>query len=54
VIPLQRDGEVKEGVAHYAGAYLPRGAGTFRYGVRVLPASSTFAESAHLGLVRWA
>ncbi len=54
VIALQRDGEVKEGVAHYAGAYLPRGAGSFRYGVRVLPAASSFAESAHLGLVRWA
>lgn len=54
VIPLIRDGEAKDGVAEYTGAYLPRGAGAFRYGVRVMPAMSSFQEIAALGLVRWA
>lgn len=54
VIPLLLEGEPKDGVASYRGTYLPRGAGTFRYGVRVVPALESFMEVAHLGLVRWA
>ncbi|MGQ0614542.1 MAG: alpha-glucan family phosphorylase [Planctomycetaceae bacterium] len=54
VITLMRDGEPKDGVALFHGAYLPRGAGTFRYGVRVLPATDSFHEAAAVGLVRWA
>jgi len=54
VIPLLRDGDVKDGTAEYTGAYLPRGAGSFLYGVRVLPVVDGFHEAAQLGLVRWA
>jgi len=54
VIPLLREGDAKEGVASFVGAYLPRGAGSFRYGVRVMPAMESFHDSAALGLVRWA
>ncbi len=54
VIPLLREGEVTNGTATYTGAYLPRGAGSFLYGVRVLPAVDGLHETAHLGLVRWA
>jgi hypothetical protein len=54
VIPLLREGDVSNGTATYTGAYLPRGAGSFLYGVRVLPAVDGLHEAAHLGLVRWA
>ncbi|MHC4666807.1 MAG: alpha-glucan family phosphorylase [Planctomycetota bacterium] len=54
VIPLLRDGEAHDGVAEYTGAYMPEGAGSFEYGVRVLPVVDSFNEAAHLGLVRWA
>ncbi|MHC4492021.1 MAG: hypothetical protein ACYTDU_10390, partial [Planctomycetota bacterium] len=54
VIPLLRDGDAQDGVAEYAGAFLPQGAGAFQYGVRVLPVVDSFHEAAHLGLVRWA
>jgi len=54
VIPLMRDGDVVDGVAEYSGAYLPSGAGSFLYGVRVLPVVDDFTEAAHLGLLRWA
>jgi starch phosphorylase len=54
VIPLLLDGDVRDGVAQYSGAYLPRGAGTFLYGVRVLPEAPNLTDAAHLGLVRWA
>jgi phosphorylase/glycogen(starch) synthase len=54
VIPLLREGEVTDGAATYTGAYLPRGAGSFLYGVRILPAVDGLHEAAHLGLVRWA
>jgi alpha-glucan phosphorylase-like protein len=54
VIPLLRDGDARDGVAEYAGAFLPQGAGAFQYGVRVLPVVDSFHEAAHLGLVRWA
>ncbi|HEX5139069.1 MAG TPA: alpha-glucan family phosphorylase [Planctomycetota bacterium] len=54
VIPLLREGDVADGTATYTGAYLPRGAGSFQYGVRVLPAVDGLHEVAHLGLVRWA
>jgi starch phosphorylase len=54
VIPLLRDGDPKDGVADFVGAYLPRGAGSFRYGVRAMPAMESFHDSAALGLVRWA
>jgi len=50
---LRNDKETEDGTAVYTGAYLPQGAGVFRYGVRVLP-SVPFADAAHLGLVRWA
>ena len=53
-IPLILSGEPKDGIATYTGAYLPRAAGGYRFGVRVLPALESFTESAHLGLVRWA
>jgi phosphorylase/glycogen(starch) synthase len=54
VIPLLREGDVSNGTAMYRGAYLPKGAGSFFYGVRVLPAVDGLHEAAHLGLVRWA
>ena len=54
VIPLLREGAVSNGTATYTGAYLPKGAGSFLYGVRVLPAVDGLHEAAHLGLVRWA
>ena len=54
VIPLLQDGETNGGTAEFAAAYMPRGAGTFQYGVRVLPVLSSFNEAAQLGLVRWA
>jgi len=54
VIPLMRDGDVTGGVAEYSGAYLPSGAGSFLYGVRILPVLDDFTEAAHLGLLRWA
>jgi hypothetical protein len=54
VIQLLPDGEAEDGGALFSGAYLPSGAGTFRYGVRVRPAMDTFEDAAHLGLVCWA
>ncbi len=54
VIPLLRESAVSNGTATYSGAYLPKGAGSFLYGVRVLPAVDGLHEAAHLGLVRWA
>jgi phosphorylase/glycogen(starch) synthase len=54
VIALMPEGPPTEGVTTFHGAYLPRGAGVFQYGVRVLPATESFGEAAALGLVRWA
>jgi len=53
-IPLLLDGDPTDGVAEYTGSYLPRGAGSFQYGIRVVPSVDSFTETAHLGLVRWA
>ncbi|MHC4341076.1 MAG: alpha-glucan family phosphorylase, partial [Planctomycetota bacterium] len=54
VIQLLPDGEAEDGGALFSGAYLPSGAGTFRYGVRVRPAVDSFEDAVHLGLVCWA
>jgi len=54
VIPLLQSGEVSNGSVEYVAAYMPGGAGTFQYGVRVLPVVDSFNETTQLGLVRWA
>ncbi|MCZ6786879.1 MAG: alpha-glucan family phosphorylase, partial [Planctomycetota bacterium] len=54
VIELILNDHDGDGVAKYSGAYMPRNAGAFNYGVRVRPAVESAHEAAALGLVRWA
>jgi phosphorylase/glycogen(starch) synthase len=54
VLPLARKEEGDNGTITFAGGYMPSGAGSFQYGVRVRPRLDDEAESNELGLIQWA
>ncbi|MHC4452028.1 MAG: alpha-glucan family phosphorylase [Planctomycetota bacterium] len=54
VLPLARKDSSDKGSIRFAGGYMPSGAGSFQYGVRVRPRLDDEAESNELGLIQWA
>jgi len=54
VLPLARKEKAENGSLHFVGAYMPSGAGSFKYGVRVRPKLDDAAEANELGLIQWA
>ncbi|MHC4408484.1 MAG: alpha-glucan family phosphorylase [Planctomycetota bacterium] len=54
VLPLARKESNDNVSIKFAGGYMPSGAGSFQYGVRVRPRLDDEAESNELGLIQWA
>jgi alpha-glucan phosphorylase-like protein len=54
VLPLARKETPEKGPIKFVGGYMPSGAGSFRYGVRVRPRMDDEAEANQLGLIQWA
>jgi starch phosphorylase len=54
VLPLTRKEASGKGPIKFVGGYMPSGAGSFRYGVRVRPRMDNEAEANELGLIQWA